>query len=87
MRGHRHGMGGQPAFASGTFTVLFGLPILRPAGLQWPGNALWVARTHTHWGDRGMIREGLASAELTPQTVLARHGGGRKGGGAIEGHA
>jgi hypothetical protein len=33
-----------------------------------------------------MIIEGLAIAELTPKTVLAMNGFGRKVVGAIEGH-
>ena len=60
---------------------------LRHDVLRRQGNDLCLARAHHHRGDRGMIIEGGASAELTPQTVVAMHGLGRKGVGPIEGHA
>ena len=63
------------------------MPILRHDVLRRQGNDLCLARAHHHRGDRGMIIEGVASAELTPQTVVAMHGLGRKVVGPIEGHA
>src|SRR5262249_59928272 len=87
MRRHLLGMFGQPAFASGACTVLFVMPVLRHDVLRRQGNDRCVSRAHKHRGDSGMIIEGLAIAELTPQTVLAMHGFGRKVVGAIEGHS
>ena len=63
------------------------MPILWHDGLRRHGNALSLARVHDHRGDGGMIIAGWPSAELTPQTVLAMHGLGRKVVGPIEGHA
>src|SRR5919108_6540318 len=87
MRRHPLGMFGQPAFTSSAFTVLFVMPILWHDVLRREGNDLGLARAHNDRGDRRMIIEGLASAELTPQTVWAMDGFGRKVVGPIEGHA
>ena len=86
MGGHLCGMFGQPAFARGAFTVLFGMPILRHDVLRGQGNDLRLSRADDHRGDGGMIIEGLAIAELTGETVLAMDGFGRKVIGAIQGH-
>lgn len=80
------GMLSQPAFASGAFTVRFAMPILWQDVLRGQGNALGVARAQTPRGHGGMLREGLAIAAPTGETVLAMHGLGRTGSGAIEGH-
>jgi hypothetical protein len=61
-------------------------PVLRHDIFRRQSNDLCVARTHHHRGDRGMIVEDLAIAELTLKTVLAMDGFGRKIVGAIEGH-
>ena len=83
---HPLGMFGKPAFARSAFTVLFVMPVLRHDVLRRQGNDLGMSRAHDHRGDRGMIIEGLAIAELTPETVVAMNGFGRKVVGAIEGH-
>ena len=80
------GMFGQPAFARGAFTVLCDMPILWHDVLRGQGNDLCVSRAHNHRGDGGMIREGLAIAEPTGETVVAMNDLGRKVVGAIEGH-
>src|SRR5206468_424605 len=51
------GMFGQPAFARGTFTVLFDMPILWHDVLRGQGNDLGVSRAHNHRGDGGRIIE------------------------------
>jgi hypothetical protein len=86
MGGHLLGMFAQPTCACGTFTVLFVLSVLRHEVLWREGQDLCVARANNPWGDGGMIRERLAIAERTPQTVWTMHGWGRKVVGAIERH-
>jgi len=86
MRRSLRGMFGQPAFASGTFTGLLVMPVLRHAVRWRQGKDLWVSRAHNHRGERGVIREGGAIAELTPKTVGAMHSLGRQVVRASEGH-
>jgi hypothetical protein len=83
---HLLGMGAEPAFARGSFTVLFDMPVLRHDVRRGQSHDLRLSGADDHRGESGMIREGLAIAELTGETVLARNGFGRKGVGAIESH-
>ena len=80
---HLRGMFGQPAFARRSFAVLFGMPVLRHDVLRGQGDDLGLSGADDHRGNGGMIREGLAIAELTRETVVAMNGFGRKVVGAV----
>ena len=83
---HLRGMGAEPAFARGAFTVLFDLSILRHEVRWGQGHDLGLSGADDHWGTRGMIREGLAMTELPGEAVGTMNGFGRKVVGPIEGH-
>ena len=83
---HLLGMGGQPAFARRSFTVLFDMSVLRHDVRRGQGNDLGLSGADDHRGDSGMIREGLAIAKLTSEAVRTMNGFGRKIIGPIEGH-
>ena len=68
---HLLGMFGQPAFAYRPFAVLFGMPVLRHDVLKGQGDDLRLSWANDHRGDGGMVREALAIAELTGETVWA----------------
>ena len=83
---HPRGRCAQPAFARGSFTVLCGMPVLRHAVLRGQGDTLRLSGADALRGHGGMLREGLAMAELTGETGVAMHDVGRKVMGAIQGH-
>jgi hypothetical protein len=62
------------------------MPVVRQDGRRGHGHDLRRSGADDHRGDGGMIIEGLAIGELTGETGVAMHGGGRKGVGAIQGH-
>jgi hypothetical protein len=83
---HLLGMGGQPACPGGPCAVLFGMPVWRHDVRWGQGNDLRLSGTHDHRGDSGMRKEGVAMAPLTRETMVAMHGIGRTGVGAIQRH-
>jgi hypothetical protein len=72
-----------PTGTCGPFAVLFGMSVLRHDVLGGQGNDLCLSGANDHWGNRGMVIEGLAIGELPGETILAMHGFGRKIVGAL----
>ena len=83
---HPRRMGGEPAVARRSVTVLVGMPVWRHDVRGGQGAALRRSGADDPRGDGGVSREGWAIGEVAGERVVARYGVGRNGVGTIQGH-